>query len=246
MTRATEVRGPKGEFPTTHWSVVLDAAKGQSNSSANALEKLCRAYWYPLYAFARRRGLNACDAEDSIQSFFEHLLQKHNLRDVDREKGKFRTFLLTSLTNFLNSQWAGDKARKRGGNQRIISWDSMEAAERYRQEPAHDSNPEKLFEQRWAFAVLDEVLGELRQRYEAAGKLLLFETLQPHLTQEPPAGCFTSAGERLGFTEGALRVALHRLRRRFGAMLRDHLIATVGNSSEIDEEIRNLCAALSI
>ncbi len=234
-----------GAFCTTHWTVVLDAKNGSSQSSAVAWGKLCGTYWYPLYAFIRRRGSNAHEAEDLTQSFFANVLGKDFLRSVGRENGKFRTFLLASLVNFLNSEWARQNAQKRGGRNTVESWDALAAEDRYLNEPAHDLNPEKLFEQRWAWAVVEQVLAGLQAEYKQGGKLGLYHELQTYLTDEVPEGFYEATAERLKMTSGAAKVALHRLRRRFGERLRDQIATTVSSPTEVDDEIRHLLASLS-
>ena len=192
---------PPADFRTTHWSVVL-AANGDSNVATKALENLCRTYWYPLYAFVRRRGCDPHAAEDSTQAFFAHLLEKDALKTVVREKGKFRTFSLTALTNFLNNEWEKGQTQKRGGRNRFISWDEIEAEELYGHEPVDLMSPERLFERRWAFTLVEQVLLRLRQEHEGGGKLEVFEELQPYLTNEAEPSFYALAAGKLAMSEG--------------------------------------------
>ena len=231
-------------FTTTQWSEVLDARQTDPPRARAALENLCGRYWYPLYAFIRRRGHAPQDAEDLTQSFFAHILAHDALSNVDRSKGLFRTFLLSSLVNFLGDQWDRAKALKRGGQKEIISWDAMTAEELYQHEPSGDLTAEKLFERRWAMTLINQVLARLRQEYEAAGKQELFSHLEGCLTGGIGAGFYEQTAKRLGMNEGAVRVALHRLRRRLGELLRSEIAHTVSGPGQVDEEIRYLFAAL--
>jgi len=232
-------------FSTTHWSVVVEAAKGNSTTSVEALEKLCRIYWYPLYAFARRRGCNPEEAEDLSQGFFGRLIEKESLKTVGPEKGRFRSFLLTGFTNFANNEWEKQRAHKRGGLHRITSWEEVEAEQRYLHEPVDGFTPEKLFDRRWAFTVVEQVLCQLRQEYAGGNKLSVFVELEACLTQEADPGVIAAAAQRLEMEEGALKVALHRLRRRFGEHLRVQVASTVVSPDQVEEELRYLMAALS-
>ena len=232
-------------FSTTHWSVVVEAAKNDSTASAEALEKLCRIYWYPLYAFARRRGCSPEDAEDLCQGFFARLIEKESLKTVGPEKGRFRSFLLTAFSNFANNERSKQRTQKRGGLNIMTSWDGMEAEQRYLHEPADGFTPEKLFDRSWAFTLVDQILCQLRQEYERGNKLPVFKELQPYLTHEAAPGDIAAAAQRLEMAEGALKVALHRLRKRFGEHLRAHVASTVGSPDEVEEELLHLVASLS-
>jgi RNA polymerase sigma factor (sigma-70 family) len=237
-------QGNAATFSTTHWSVVLTAGADDLAGAAAALEQLCRRYWYPIYAFVRRRGSDRQEAEDLTQGFFAHLLEMETLKRVDRRKGKFRTFLLSALTKFLSNEWDKRQTLKRGGGRQIISFDEAVAEELYSREFAAPASPEKLFDRQWASALVTSVLARLREEYRAAGKADLLAKLEPSLTQEAapgqPADCAT-----LGLSDGALRVALHRLRRRFGELLREEIAQTVADPAEVDEEIRHLFAAIT-
>jgi RNA polymerase sigma factor (sigma-70 family) len=231
-------------FPNTHWSIVLAAGQGESAAEV-ALEQLCRAYWYPLYAFIRRRGFDPHAAEDLTQSFFAYLLEKETLKRADRQHGKFRTFLLAALTNFLANEWDKRQTIKRGGRHQIISLDDTEAEERYRHELVESVTPEKLFERQWALTLIELVAARLARDYAAAGRAPLFAQLESCLTGEVSRGKYAEWGAALGMSEGALKVALHRMRRRYGELLREEIARTVTCPAEVDEEIRCLCANLS-
>ena len=181
-----------GRFTTTHWSLVLAASGSEDAQSREALAELCQVYWYPLYAFVRRHGHGPHDAQDLTQDFFMRLLEKDYLRDVDRSKGKFRSFLMAALKHFLSKEWARGKTLKRGGGQRLLSLDIISAEDRYRREPEDNLTAEKLFEQRWALTLLDRVLTRLSEEYEASGKSTMFEQLK---------GCLTGDSDLLPYAE---------------------------------------------
>ena len=230
---------PKDVFTTTLWSVVLDAATHDLDKAASALQKLCSIYWFPIYAFVRRRGSDFHEAEDLTQAFFAHLLEKQTLKKVQRDKGTFRSFLLASLTNFLNNEWDKQKTWKRGGKHQFISLEEMTAETLYRNEPAADLPPEKLFDRRWASLLVDKVMLALRDEYHAANHAALLARLEPLLTQEVKTpGLYTQLAAEFDVSEGAVKVTLHRLRRRFGELLRRELGLTVADEAAIDEEIR--------
>ncbi|MBI3848904.1 MAG: sigma-70 family RNA polymerase sigma factor [Verrucomicrobia bacterium] len=237
--------GRAGAFSATHWSVVLAVGQTDLARATAALERLCRTYWYPIYAFIRRRGSDQHEAEDLTQAFFEFLLEKETLKKVDRRKGKFRTFLLAALTNFLTNEWDKRQTLKRGGQRQIISLDEAAAEGLYLREPVESLTPEKLFERRWALAVVEQVLSRLRQEYNTGGKAELIVQLEPALTGEVAPGAFAEWAAELGMSEGAVKVALHRLRRRFGEVLRSEIAHTVSSPEEIDHEIRQLFAAIA-
>lgn len=231
-------------FMTTRWSVVLDASQNSQSGQA-ALEQLCRSYWFPVYAFIRRRGSQPHDAEDLTQSFFAHLLAHEVLGKVVRQKGKFRTFLLAALSHFLTNEWEKSQTQKRGGKQQIFSLEQSQSEALYQRGPADNSSPERLFERQWALTLIDNTLITLRREYQAAGKGELFARIEAGLTVEVPLIRYTEWGAELGMTDGAVRVALHRLRRRFGAALRSEVSETVSKPEEVDEEIRSLLAAIA-
>lgn len=232
-------------FRTTHWSVVLRAGEEESPRRRNALEELCRTYWFPLYAFVRRKGHKEEEAKDLTQAFFAHLLEKkHRLEGVGPEKGKFRTFLLCSLTNFLANEWDRARTLKRGGSVNFISLDEQDPEERYRLEPTDQLTPERLFERRWAQATMTQVLARLRSEFDEMGKERRFDTLKGFLLGDSEFTSYAEAAEQLGVTEQAIKGAVHRLRRRFGELLREEIGQTVEKPEAVDEEIRYLLAAL--
>ena len=239
----TEAR--RDAFSTTHWSVVLAVREGDVTGSAAALEKLCQRYWHPIYAFIRRRGSNPHEAEDLTQAFFAHLLAQETLKKVAREKRKFRTFLLAALTHFLANEWDKCQTLKRGGQRQIFSLDEARAEELYGYEPVEPATPDKLFDRRWAWLLVEAVLSQLQQEYHAANKAELFAKLEPGLTGELNPGWHAGLAAEVGMNAGAVRVALFRLRRRFGELLRGEIAQTVSSAAEVDEEIRQLFTAMS-
>jgi RNA polymerase sigma factor (sigma-70 family) len=232
------------DFATTQWTLVLAAIQGGSAAAGAALEQLCQRYWFPIYSFVRRRGSSPHEAEDLTQSFFAFILEKEALKKIDRQKGKFRNFLLASLANFLNNEWDRLQTLKRGGGFQFINWDEAMAEARYGVEPVENLTPERLFEKRWARTLIEQVLNQLKLAYARAGKEILFNKLEPGLTGELSPGELAKWAAELEMTEGAVKVAVHRLRRRFGEMLRNEIAATVSSAAEVDEEIRCLFAAI--
>ncbi len=232
-------------FATTHWSLVLTAQGNDSIPAGRALSKLCETYWYPLYAFVRRNGHSSHDAQDLTQAFFEKLLEKNYLGDVMQEKGKFRSFLLASLKHFLANEWKRSQATKRGGGTVLLSLDDTEAEARYQLEPAGEMNAERLFERRWAMTMLDIVMARLREEMKSADKLDLFEELKDRLSGGGDAHSFAESGKRLDLSEGAARVAAHRMKKRYREILRESIGETVADPSEVDDEIRYLISILS-
>jgi RNA polymerase sigma-70 factor (ECF subfamily) len=231
---------PEKWFATTHWSVVLAAGHDSAPGSQAALESLCRAYWYPLYAYVRRQGHSPEDAQDLTQAFFAKLLEKKSLRHAQKERGRFRTFLLTSLKNFLSHEWERAKTAKRGGGSIHLSWDQTSAEDRYGLEPISDLTPEKIFEQRWALTLFQQALTRLRDESMAAGKGGRFEHLKAFLTDEPAAGAYQAVGERLGISSDSVAVSVHRLRQRYGELVREAIAQTVASPAEVQEELRYL------
>jgi RNA polymerase sigma-70 factor (ECF subfamily) len=228
-----------GRFATTRWSLVLAAPQSQE-----ALASLCAAYWYPLYAYVRRRGHAPEEAQDLTQEFFTRLLEKDYLRVVDRAKGRFRSFLLTACQHFLSNERDRARAQKRGGDRLHVPL-IPDAEVRYAREPAHTLTPEKLFERRWALTLLDQVLIRLREEWQRAGKAPLFEALKTCLTGEKSAVPYAEVAAEQGMTEGAVKVAVHRLRRRYRELLRKAIERTVDEPSQVEEELRELFAALT-
>jgi RNA polymerase sigma factor (sigma-70 family) len=232
-------------FVTTRWSVVLQMRGSPSADSAKALQELCRAYWYPLYWFVRRRGMSPHDTEDVIQSFFTFLLEKEVFARADRERGRFRTFLLCSLKNFQANERARQECQKRGGGHEFVSFEGLKAESRYEAEPSSDLSPERLYDQKWAASLLDRVLHTLRREYAAAGKDAVFEELRVLLWGGRSTMSYDSIAQKLATTEGAVKVAVHRLRSRFKERLRDEVAETVDDPAAVEDELRHLLAALS-
>ena len=236
---------PAANFSPTHWSVVVAAGRNDSTHARVALEKLCRAYWPPIYVFVRRQGHNPHDAQDLTQEFFARLLERNYLAEVDRSKGRFRSFLLASLKHFLANEWDKSQAQKRGGGQILIPIDVVTAETSCGFQPADGLTAEKIFERRWALTLLDQVLRRLRADYVRDGKEKLFEQLKPTLTEASRTVAYAEIAIRLGTTEGAVKVAVHRLRQRYRELLRAEIAETVASAGEVEEEIRNLFAALA-
>jgi RNA polymerase sigma-70 factor (ECF subfamily) len=235
-----------GRFATTHWSVVLSASRPESAHYHQALESLCRTYWFPLYAYLRRHGYDTHQAEDHTQAFLAGLLEKHGLRLAEPQRGKFRSFLLAALKHFLANERARAGAQKRGGGLRVLSLDCENAEAQYALEPRDELSPEKLFERSWAMTVLDRAMTRLRAEAAAAAKKQeQFDCLKTYLTASENAAAYREAAARLGMTEGAVKVAVHRLRKRYRELLRDEIAHTVASQDEIDEEIRHLFDALA-
>ncbi|WP_414661387.1 RNA polymerase sigma factor [Horticoccus sp. 23ND18S-11] len=224
----------------------MTAGGSTSADSAAALEQLCRAYWYPLYFHARGRGLSPHDAEDLIQSFFAFLLEKAVIARADRERGRFRTFLLSALENFHANARARAGSLKRGGGTVIVSFDEFQAEARYQHEPSTTLTPERLFDQKWAASLLEQVLQILRQEYTAAGKGPLFDDLRSVLWGGRGEASHADLARKLGSTEGAVRVAVHRLRLRFKECLQAEVAHTVVNPDDVNDELRHLLDALSV
>jgi len=224
---------------------VLAAGRPDAPRYRESLAALCQTYWLPLYVFLRRRGLDAHAAEDHTQAFFARLLEKHDLRRADPQRGRFRTFLLACLKNFVANELDKAQAQKRGGGRQALPLDFDNAESRYALEPAHDLTPEKLFDRQWAMTLLDLALSRLRAEAEQAGKLAPFERLSVLLADRAGHGAYAEAAAALGMTEGAARVAVHRLRRRYRDLLRDEVAQTVADPADVDGEIRDLMAALA-
>lgn len=236
---------PNTQFVTTHWSVVLAAKEMNSASAMAALETLCRTYWYPIYAFARRGGAGPEDAKDLTQEYFARLLDKNYLRSVQPQLGKFRTFLLTSFRHFLANEWDRTQTLKRGGGHLHISLDDDTGENRYREEPMTELTPEKLFERQWAIALLEQTLHRLEKETAAAGKGELFQALRDLITERGEVGDYTALAKQLGMSEGSIRVAVHRLRQRYRDLLIAEIANTVSSPREITEELQYLMSAFS-
>ena len=233
-----------GCFATTHWSVVLAANQSNSPHADEALGVLCRAYWHPLYAFIRRRGYEEHQAKDLTQEFFARLLGKNYLRAVDRKKGKFRSFLLAALEHFLANEWRDAHAQKRGGGVTFISMDDS-GERQYLQVPASGLSPVQIFERQWAITLLEQVLARLRDEFGIAGKAALFAELKIFLTGEKRPVSYAELAMRLQMTEAAIKMAVSRMRQRYGELLRAEIANTVTTPEEVEEELRALFAVLS-
>ena len=237
-------RGPR-EFSTTHWSLVVAtrADEGSEATARRALEELCRTYWYPLYAFVRYRGHSSDDAQDLTQSFFARIIETGGFASADPERGRFRSYLLGAMKQFLANEWHRGQAQKRGGQVQFIEWDELGPEARYAGSSKESEDPEHLFDREWALETVDGALRALREEMGKAGKGELFEALKGTLTgeDETPRG---EIAARLEMTEGAVKVAVHRLRRRYRTLLRAAIAETVSSEAERDEEMRYLAAVL--
>jgi RNA polymerase sigma factor (sigma-70 family) len=237
--------GPEpARFVTTHWSLVVAAGDRDSQQARQALAELCAVYWHPLYAYVRRLGYDVNEAQDLAQEFFTRLLEKDYLRTVDRERGKFRTFLLTSFRHFLANEYDRATAQKRGGGRSVLSLDFRDTEQRNSLEPSHALTAEKLYERRWALALLEQALARLRGEFTVNGRGPLFDALKVFLTGEKAAVSHDQLARQLSMTVGAITVAVHRLRQRYREVLREEIGRTVDDPAEIDGEIRDLFAAL--
>jgi DNA-directed RNA polymerase specialized sigma24 family protein len=230
-------------FATTQWSIVVAAGRGATAESRQALAVLCSAYWFPLYAFVRRSGHSVSDAEDLTQAFFGRFLEKHDVAAADRHRGKFRSFLLAAMQHFLSNQRDREHAQKRGGGRQPLPLDFASGESRYQNEPCHALTAEKLFQQQWAVALLNRVLAALRLQYTEAGKDRLFDGLKACLAAGGPEARYSDLAADLGMTEGAVKVAAHRLRHRYRDLLREAIAETVATPQEVEDEIRDLFGA---
>lgn len=233
------------QFTTTHWSVVLAAGGKDETRSLAALETLCRTYWYPLYAYVRRRGFSPEDAQDLVQEFFARFLAHHWVSDADRTRGRFRTFLLTALSRFLANEWDRTRAQKRGGNQVHVPLDTALAEQRYQADPATTISPDQLYDRHWAMMLLDRALNRLCSEHEQSGKAADFAILSSALTAERGDIPYAEWARELGLSESATRMAVHRLRQRFREVFREEIAQTVTTPEEVKEEIRHLLAVLA-
>jgi len=234
--------GRDPRFATTHWSLVLEAKDSQNQAATQALEELCQAYWYPLYAYARRSGIAPDEAQDLTQQFFHQLLEKHFLDTVHPSKGKFRSFLLATFKNLIKSEWRRANAQKRGGGQVILSIDEQDPEGRYKCEPEDAVTPDQLYERRWAQTLVGRAINRLKEEWENQGKP--FEKLKVYLLGQRGSVPFAEMASELGTTEIALKASVHRMRRRYGEIFRSEVALTVDDPSEVDEELRHLLGAL--
>ena len=223
----------------------MHAAGGGDTAARSALEKLCETYWYPLYAYVRRGGATPDDARDLTQGFFTSLIERHDFDSLRKERGRFRAFLLASLQHYLANDFARRTTLKRGGGVHPLSLEFAGAEGRYRFEPAEKETPQTLFERQWAITVIERALAQVRQEWEAAAKTAEFEALKSCLLGGTPAGGYAAVAKGISSTEGAVRVAVHRLRRKFQKRLREEITETVADPSEVDDEIRFLLRALN-
>ena len=255
MSESTEVNAPETAsaesapapgraFVTTQWTVVLTAARNDTPRARAALENLCQTYWPPLYAYARRRGHTPEDAQDLTQEFFGHLLKHNAVATVDRDKGRFRSFLLASMNHFLADEWDKARAQKRGGG-RVITFDPQAAETWLTELTAKDLTPEQAFERRWAITLLEQVYCRLEEEYRRQNKEIIFERLRVMLTGDSQAAPYAELAGHLDMSEGAVKVAVHRLRQRYRALLRDAISDTVAGPEEVEEELRYLFRTLA-
>lgn len=238
---SSSLPGP-ASFTTTQWSVVLEAGHRSSPESAAALARLCESYWYPLYAYARRRGSSAADAKDSTQSFFAHILEKGALAAADPQRGRFRSFLLTAFKNFLVDEHQRRQTQKRGGDVPHLSLDFDSGEQRYQFEPADDWTPEKIYERRWALTLLDQVIAQLQREYQHSGKGELFDLCKGYLVGAGPG--YDALAEQLQMSSASLRVAVSRMRGRYRELLKREVAATLSDPDVADEELNYLRRAI--
>jgi RNA polymerase sigma-70 factor (ECF subfamily) len=233
-----------GAFATTLWSVVAAAGDASAAAAQPALEQLCRSYWYPLYAHVRRRGYSREDAEDLTQAFFARLLKHGSLSAADSSRGRFRCFLLAGLNHFLANEWNKARAEKRGGDRSHLSFDAARAEQLYDREDSRELNPEELYERSWALQFLDHVRARLREMYAGEGKADRYEALERFLPGEEDPPSYAQAAAQLGVPEGTLKAEVHRLKRRYGELLREEIAHTVAGPGQIDDELRYLIQVL--
>ena len=237
----TQTKTAASAFSTTHWSVVLGAGYGSESAAQAALERLCRTYWYPLYAYLRRRGYGHEDAEDLTQGFLIQLLERKSFTHVERNRGRFRSFLLAGLNYYMSDQRDRATALKRGAGKSAMVFDAQTAEGRYRLEPMDDDSPDRVFERRWALALLDQVLQRLEQEFLETSRGGLFERLQVFLVAGRGEASYAEAAAALGMSQEAVRKAVQRLRLRYQELFREEIAHTVANPEEVEEELRHLC-----
>ena len=235
---------PPTHFATTQWSLVVAAGVDPTTESRIALENLCRIYWYPLYTYIRRKGTSLEDAEDLTQGFFAHLLDNDFLRHADSSRGRFRTFLLTSVNNYIRNDWHKGQSARRGGKNIMISLDVQTAEERYRLEPPDDRTPVMYFEKHWALTVIEQCMTSLQEKMTRSGNSKLFAALKNYLIDEGASSSYEHLANQLNMSETAIRVAVHRLRKRFGDLLCEQIAQTVSSPEQVNEEIRYLISIL--
>jgi RNA polymerase sigma factor (sigma-70 family) len=236
---------PQAAFDTTHWSVVLAVSQSDTTRARDALAQLCQTYWYPLYGYVRRRGYSAPDAQDLTQAFFARLLEHHSFASASPELGKFRAYVLTAMKHFLASEWKHRRAQKRGGGSWMLSLDWAVAEARFDLEPATHTSPDKLFEKQWAVTVLQDVLNRLEREYQAEGKTELFAVLKQTLLGLREAQPYAELAVKLGLNESAVKVSVHRLRKRYRDLIRDEIANTLDDPREVEAEMRYLFQVLT-
>lgn len=234
-----------GIFPTTHWSVVLAAGKGAPPDAAAALNHLCETYWYPLYAHARRKGNDPEKARDLTQSFFADLLERRSYEKADRDRGRFRSFLCRSLENFLHHEHERATAVKRGGGREILSWDAEQAEGRFLKEPQTDATPETAYQRSWAQTLIEQAFTRLRNEFAVGGREEFFDRIRPHLWQDDDATPYADLARQFSMTVVSVRVTVHRLRKRYGEVLRAEIAQTVSSPGEVEDELNELIRALA-
>ncbi len=245
MTNDASKPAGQESFKTTNWSVVVAAGHGSSTAIRKALGELCETYWFPLYAFARRQGQSPEDAQDLTQEFFARFLERGYFALANRERGRFRTFLLSSLKHFLTEEWRRANRQKRGGGVSFTPFDPQDAENRYSAEPADDLSPDRLYDRRWAEALLERTLGRLKKDYDSTGRAAVYQQLQQLIWGPQARLSYAEMGQTLGMNEGAVKVAVHRLRQRFRELLREEVAQTVENQAQVEEELRHLLGAIS-
>lgn len=247
--RHIDPRGPVGgvsaRFHTTHWSQVLAAGDLNSEGGQEAMAALFTTYWYPLYAYVRGCGFSPEDAQDVTQSFFEHWVESDALASADRDRGRFRWFLLKSLRNSLRNEMDRNRAKKRGGGVVPVSWDALEGEQRFKAEPVDEATPDLLFDRRWARAAMGRALERLSEEYSRSGRAVLFQHLKRFLAGHPAAGGYGEIASRLGLSETALKVTVHRMRQRYRDLVRWEVAQTVADPAELDDELRHLLQLLA-
>jgi RNA polymerase sigma-70 factor (ECF subfamily) len=232
-------------WATTSWTQILAARDAPSGEARAALDSLCQAYWYPVYAFVRRQGESPEDARDLTQAYFAQLIEKGYLQDYDPARGRFRVFLMASIRNFLSKERERVRAWKRGGRAEIVSLDETDVEGRYRHEPAADLTPEQIFERRWALTLLERVIERLRMELAGAGREREFDRLKAFLTGGEPQAPYREVAAELGISEGAVKTSVRRLRQRYGALLREEIATTVASPTDVDDEVRHLLGTVS-
>jgi len=239
-----ESEAGRAAFATTHWSVVVDAGQSDSPKASQAMAQLCQNYWYPLYAYVRRKGYQAPDAQDLTQEFFARLLARNYVTGADRGRGKFRSYLIGTLEHFLAKEWRRAHAQKRGGGRAVFSMDEVDAENRYLLEPAHELTPAKIFDRRWATTLLEQAMMRLGEECRTEHKAELFEKVKPLLSGDSAEVSYAEMARSLNMSEGAFKVAVHRLRQRYGELVRAEIAQTVADPIEVEQELQELLTVL--